>query len=112
VGAIADADVASVAALMGDRARAMLQALIDGSERPAGELAKAAGVSAATASDRRQRLVAGGLVTVRSSGRHRSPSSDRDACWPATASTGPSGNRIWPGACPLHHQRPVPSAAT
>jgi DNA-binding transcriptional ArsR family regulator len=70
--AIADADVASVAALMGDRARcAMLQALIDGSERPAGELAKAAAVSAATASGHLQRLVAGGLVTVRSSGRHR-----------------------------------------
>ena len=51
MGSIADADVASVAALMGDRARcAMLQALIDGSERPAGERAKAAGVSAATAS--------------------------------------------------------------
>jgi DNA-binding transcriptional ArsR family regulator len=72
MGAIADADVASVAALMGDRARcAMLQALIDGSERPAGELAKAAGVSAATASGHLQRLVAGGLVSVRSSGRHR-----------------------------------------
>src|SRR3984957_5969097 len=70
--AIADADVASVAALMGDRARcAMLTVLIDGSERPAGELAKAAGVSAATASGHLQRLVAGGLVTVRSSGRHR-----------------------------------------
>lgn len=43
----ADADVASVAALIGDRARyAMLQALMDGSERPAGELARVAGVSA------------------------------------------------------------------
>ena len=72
MGAIADADVASVAALIGDRARcAMLQALIDGSERPAGELAKAAGVSAATASGHLQRLVAGGLVSVRSGGRHR-----------------------------------------
>jgi len=72
MGAIADADVASVAALMGDRARcAMLTALIDGSERPAGELAKAAGVSAATASGHLQRLVAGGLVSVRSGGRHR-----------------------------------------
>jgi DNA-binding transcriptional ArsR family regulator len=70
--AIADADVAAVAALMGDRARcAMLTVLTDGSERPAGELAKAAGVSAATASGHLQRLVAGGLVTVRSSGRHR-----------------------------------------
>jgi DNA-binding transcriptional ArsR family regulator len=72
MGTIADADVASVAALMGDRARcAMLQALVDGSERPAGELAKAAGVSAATASGHLQRLVAGGLVSVRSGGRHR-----------------------------------------
>ena len=72
MGAIADADVASVAALIGDRARCvMLQALIDGSERPAGELAKAAGVSAATASGHLQRLVAGGLVSVRSGGRHR-----------------------------------------
>lgn len=72
MGAIADADVASVAALMGDRARCvMLQTLIDGSERPAGELAKAAGVSAATASGHLQRMVAGGLVSVRSSGRHR-----------------------------------------
>ena len=70
--AIADADVASVAALMGDRARcAMLTVLIDGSERPAGELATAAGVSAATASGHLQRLVAGGLVSVRSGGRHR-----------------------------------------
>jgi len=72
MGAMADADVAAVAALLGDRARcAMLQVLIDGSERPAGELAKAAGVSAATASGHLQRLTAGGLVTVRSSGRHR-----------------------------------------
>lgn len=72
MGPIADADVSSVAALMGDRARcAMLQALIDGSERPAGELAKAAGVTAATASGHLQRLVAGGLLAVRSGGRHR-----------------------------------------
>src|ERR1700722_16893093 len=72
MGAIAGADIASVAALMGDRARCpMLQALIDGSERPAGELAKAAGVSAATASGHLQRLVAVGLISVRSGGRHR-----------------------------------------
>jgi hypothetical protein len=52
--AIADADVAAVAALMGDRARcAMLTVLIDGDSTP-------------------------------------SPSCDHDACWPATASTGPN----------------------
>jgi DNA-binding transcriptional ArsR family regulator len=68
----ADADVASVAALIGDRARyAMLRALMDGSERPAGELARVAGVSAATASAHLQRLAAGRLVAVRSRGRHR-----------------------------------------
>jgi len=72
MGPIADADVASVAALMGDRARcAMLHLLLDGSQRPAGELAQAAGVSPATASGHLQRLVAGGLVSVRSAGRHR-----------------------------------------
>ena len=49
----------------------MLQALMDGSERPAGELARVAGVSAATASGHLRRLAAGGLVAVRSCGRHR-----------------------------------------
>jgi DNA-binding transcriptional ArsR family regulator len=68
----ADVDVASVAGLIGDRARyAMLRALMDGSERPAGELARVAGVSPATATGHLQRLVAGGLVGVRSCGRHR-----------------------------------------
>ena len=58
--AIADAHVASVAALMGDRARcAKLRALIDGSERPAGELAKAAAATAVTASGLLQRGRAG-----------------------------------------------------
>jgi DNA-binding transcriptional ArsR family regulator len=69
---VADADVAAVAALVGDRARcAMLHALLDGSERPAGELARAAGVSAPTASGHLRRLVEADLVGVRSSGRHR-----------------------------------------
>ncbi|MGH8980597.1 MAG: ArsR/SmtB family transcription factor, partial [Acidimicrobiales bacterium] len=61
-----------MAALVGNRARyAMLQALLDGSERPAGELARAAGVSAATASGHLQRLVAGRIIESRSCGRHR-----------------------------------------
>ena len=68
----ADVDVAAVAALMGDRARcAMLHALLDGSERPSGELARAAGVSAPTASGHLHRLVDAGLLRVRASGRHR-----------------------------------------
>ena len=69
---VADVDVGAVAALIGDRSRcAMLQLLLDGSERPAGELARTAGVSAATASGHLGRLVEAGLVTVRTHGRHR-----------------------------------------
>ena len=48
---VAGADIAPVAALLGDRARAaMLTALLDGRPLAAGELARTAGVSAATAS--------------------------------------------------------------
>ncbi len=69
---IADVDVAAVAALIGDRARCvMLHCLLDSSERPAGELARAAGVSATTASGHLHRLVGAGLLTVRACGRHR-----------------------------------------
>lgn len=67
-----DVDVASVAALLGDRARsAILHALLDGSSRPAGELARYAGVTAATASSHLARLTAADLLRVNSSGRHR-----------------------------------------
>jgi DNA-binding transcriptional ArsR family regulator len=64
--------LAEVAALIGDPARAgMLTALWDGSARPAGELARLAGVSAATASSHLGRLVAGGVLRVEPRGRHR-----------------------------------------
>lgn len=67
-----DVDVASVAGLFGDPARCrMLHALIDGTERPAGALARVAGVSAATASGHLRRLVDAGLLVVRPAGRHR-----------------------------------------
>lgn len=70
--AVVDVDVAAAAAVIGDRARcAILHALLDGSERPAGELARAAKVSAATASGHLQRLVEAELLTVRPCGRHR-----------------------------------------
>ncbi|MHB8448871.1 MAG: helix-turn-helix domain-containing protein [Mycobacteriales bacterium] len=69
---IADVDVAAVAAVMGDRARAaMLNALLDGSARPAGELARAAGVSPPTASGHLRRLLDARLLAVQSCGRHR-----------------------------------------
>ena len=57
---------------MADRARAaMLIALLDGRPLAAGELARAAGVGAATASAHLARLLDGGLVTVLRQGRHR-----------------------------------------
>ncbi|MDQ6687296.1 MAG: ArsR family transcriptional regulator [Actinomycetota bacterium] len=65
-------DLAAVGALFGDPARvAMLTALADGRALPAGELAAAAGVSAATASAHLRRLVDAGLVRVIEQGRHR-----------------------------------------
>jgi biotin operon repressor len=49
----------------------MLTALLSGQALAAGELARAAGVSAATASEHLGRLRAGGLVEVVAAGRHR-----------------------------------------
>jgi DNA-binding transcriptional ArsR family regulator len=67
-----DPDIAPVAGLLADSARAaMLTALLDGRALAAGELARLAGVSPATASAHLARLLSGGLVTVVSQGRHR-----------------------------------------
>jgi DNA-binding transcriptional ArsR family regulator len=65
-------DIATVAALLGDPARAnMLTALVAGQALTAGELAREAGVTAQTASSHLSRLEAGGLLTQRKQGRHR-----------------------------------------
>jgi DNA-binding transcriptional ArsR family regulator len=65
-------DIAPVAALLADRTRAvMLTVLLDGRPLPAGELARTAGVSAATASSHLGKLLDGDLVTVVKQGRHR-----------------------------------------
>jgi DNA-binding transcriptional ArsR family regulator len=67
-----DADLSSVAALIGEPARAaMLTALMDGLALPAGELAELAGVSPQTASAHLQKLLDGELLTVEIHGRHR-----------------------------------------
>ena len=67
-----EADLAQPAALIAEPARAaMLLALLDGSERPASELARVAGISASTASEHLARLSTGGMVDVRRAGRHR-----------------------------------------
>lgn len=64
--------VAAVAELIGEPARAaILIALADGRALPAGELARAAGVSPQSASGHLSKLVVGGLLLVQSEGRHR-----------------------------------------
>jgi len=64
--------IAPVAALLADPARAaMLWTLIDGTVRPAGELAFAANVSPQSASGHLARLVEGGLLSCEARGRHR-----------------------------------------
>ena len=65
-------DIARVAALIGDPARAnMLTALMGGRALTASELAQEAGVTAQTASSHLARLAEGGLIRQRRQGRHR-----------------------------------------
>jgi DNA-binding transcriptional ArsR family regulator len=64
-------DIAGVAALIGDPARAnMLSALLSGQALTVGELAREAGVTLSTASFHVARLQEGGLVSPRKQGRH------------------------------------------
>ena len=64
--------VAAIGELFGDAARAsILVALLDGRARTAGELALAGNISAQSASGHLAKLTAGGLLAVRSQGRHR-----------------------------------------
>jgi DNA-binding transcriptional ArsR family regulator len=65
-------DLSSVAALIGEPARAsMLTALMGGIALPAGELAEIARVSPQTASTHLQKLLEGNLLNVETQGRHR-----------------------------------------
>jgi DNA-binding transcriptional ArsR family regulator len=65
-------DIPRIASLLADPARAkILWALIDGTTRPAGELAYAANISASSASAHLAKLVAGGLLESEAHGRHR-----------------------------------------
>jgi DNA-binding transcriptional ArsR family regulator len=67
-----DADIAPIAALIGDPARArVLTALTDGRALPASRLAAEAGVAPSTVSEHLARLLAAGLVTMRPEGRSR-----------------------------------------
>jgi DNA-binding transcriptional ArsR family regulator len=65
-------DIAMVAALVGDPARAnMLTALLSGRALTASELAYQAGITPQTASSHLSRLEAGGLIEQEKQGRHR-----------------------------------------
>ena len=84
-----EADLAAVAALIADPSRAaMLNALIGGEPRTAGELARRAGVAPSTATGHLARLEAGGLVAsarAAASGASGSP-----------ARRSPARSRRWP----------------
>lgn len=65
-------DISRIASLLADPARAsIVWTLIDGTTRPAGELAFAANVSAQSASAHLAKLVEGGLLVSEAQGRHR-----------------------------------------
>lgn len=65
-------NIAPIAALIGDPARAnMLTALMGGQALTATELAQEAGISPPTASSHLSKLQTGGLVAVEQQGRHR-----------------------------------------
>lgn len=65
-------DIARLAALVGDPARAnMLTVLMGGQALTAGELAREAGVTAQTASSHLARMEEAGLLARRAQGRHR-----------------------------------------
>jgi len=67
-----EATIATVAALIGDPARAaILTALADGRALPAGELATSAGLSPSAASAHLTKLLGGGLLALEREGRHR-----------------------------------------
>lgn len=67
-----DADIAAVAAVIADPARAeMLDALLGGEALTAGELARVADIAPSTASEHLRRLRTAGLVDVVAAGRHR-----------------------------------------
>jgi len=64
--------LAEIAALVGDPSRAaMLMTLMDGRALTAGELARAAGVTAQTASGHLGRMLEAGLLALEAQGRHR-----------------------------------------
>jgi DNA-binding transcriptional ArsR family regulator len=69
---VEEPDVSRIARLFADPARArILRTLMDGTRRPAGELAYAANISAQSGSAHLTKLVDGGLLASEAQGRHR-----------------------------------------
>lgn len=69
---LADADLAGIAALLGDRRRAgIMLALMGGQALPAHELAGRVGASSSLASSHLSKLLDGGLLTAQRRGRER-----------------------------------------
>lgn len=65
-------NISATAFLIADQTRAaMLMTLMDGRALPAGELARASGVTAQTASSHLAKLLEGGLISLEAEGRHR-----------------------------------------
>ena len=98
-------NIPRIASLLADPARArIVWTLIDGTTRPAGELAYAANISAQSASAHLAKLVDGGLLDAEAQGRHRYfriASADIAAMLEGIASVG-AGARL---------RRPPPAAA-
>lgn len=68
---VAEPDIAAVASTIGDPVRALiLMTLLDGTERPASELALRAGTSPSACTAHLKRLIAAGLIVGRRAGRH------------------------------------------
>src|SRR5258708_36636778 len=85
-----DTDIAPAAALIADPTRAaILRALLPDRPLAAGELARLAGVSAATASFHLSKLLDGGMIAVARQGPHRYYPLAGHAGATATAAPGP-----------------------
>lgn len=106
-------DIARIAALIGDPARAnMLAALIDGRALTASELAAEAGVTKQTASSHLAQLSRGGLIAFESQGRHRyfrlaaeEVGDALESLMVLSHARGPSRTRIGPRDPALRHAR-------
>jgi DNA-binding transcriptional ArsR family regulator len=106
-------DIARIAALIGDPARAnILAALIDGRALTASELAAEAGVTRQTASSHLARLSEGGLLACEAQGRHRyfrlaneDVSQALESLMALSHASGPSRTRTGPRDPALRHAR-------